>query len=72
MLRCVLQAEEAELVEIQGVGAVMAKSYVDYFKEEEHQEIYKRLLDEVELEEEEVTEDSQKFAGVNFVISGSV
>jgi len=68
----VLQAEEAELVEIQGVGAVMAKSYVDYFKEEEHQEIYKRLLDEVELEEEEVTEDSQKFAGVNFVITGSV
>ena len=50
----------------------MAKSYVDYFKEEEHQEIYKRLLDEVELEEEEVTEDSQKFAGVNFVITGSV
>ena len=50
----------------------MAKSYVNYFKEEEHQEIYKRLLDEVELEEEEVTEDSQKFAGVNFVITGSV
>ena len=68
----VLQAEEAELVEIQGVGAVMAKSYVDYFKEEEHQEIFKRLLSEVELEEEEVTEDSQKFAGVNFVITGSV
>ena len=68
----VLQAEEEELVEIQGVGAVMAKSYVDYFKEKEHQEIYKRLLDEVELEEEEVTEDSQKFAGVNFVITGSV
>lgn len=40
----------------------MAKSYVDYFKEEEHQEIYKRLLDEVELEEES-NEDSQKFAG---------
>ena len=68
----VLHAEETELVEIQGVGAVMAKSYVDYFKEEEHQEIYKRLLDEVELEEEEVTEDSLKFAGVNFVITGSV
>lgn len=50
----------------------MAKSYVDYFKEEEHQEIFKRLLSEVELEEEEVTEDSQKFAGVNFVITGSV
>lgn len=68
----VLQAEEAELVEIQGVGAVMAKSYVDYFKEEEHQELFKHLLKEVELEEEEVTEDSQKFAGVNFVITGSV
>ena len=68
----VLQAEEAELVEIQGVGAVMAKSYVDYFKEEDHQELFKHLLNEVELEEEEVTEDSQKFAGVNFVITGSV
>ena len=68
----VLQAEEAELVEIQGVGAVMAKSYVDYFTEEDHQELFKHLLNEVELEEEEVTEDSQKFAGVNFVITGSV
>ena len=67
-----LQAEEAELVEIQGVGAVMAKSYVDYFKEEDHQELFKHLLNEVELEEEEVTEDIQKFAGVNFVITGSV
>ena len=40
--------------------------------EEDHQELFKHLLNEVELEEEEVTEDSQKFAGVNFVITGSV
>lgn len=50
----------------------MAKTYVEYFADPKHREIYRRLLDEVELQKEVVTEDSQKFAGINFVITGSV
>ena len=50
----------------------MAKTYVEYFADPKHREIYRRLLDEVELQKEVVTEDSQKFSGINFVITGSV
>ena len=42
------------------------------FADPKHREIYRRLLDEVELQKEVVTEDSQKFSGINFVITGSV
>ncbi len=68
----VLHAAAEELDEIPGVGAVIAQAYVNYFSDEEHREVFSRLLDEVEIEQEELTEDSQKFAGVNFVITGSV
>ena len=66
------EATEEELLEISGVGAVLAKTYVAYFADAEHRELYENLLKEVSIEQEEVTEDSQKFAGVNFVITGSV
>ena len=66
------EATEEELVEIQGIGGIMAKTYVEYFADPKHREIYRRLLDEVELQKEVVTEDSQKFSGINFVITGSV
>lgn len=68
----VLHAAAEELDEIPGVGAVIAQAYVNYFSDEEHREVFRRLLEEVEIEQEELTEDSQKFAGVNFVITGSV
>ena len=66
------EATEEELLEISGVGAVLAKTYVAYFADTEHRELYENLLKEVTIEQEEVTEDSQKFVGVNFVITGSV
>lgn len=66
------EATEEELLEISGVGSVLAKTYVAYFADTEHRELYENLLKEVSIEQEEVTEDSQKFAGVNFVITGSV
>lgn len=68
----VLNATEEELDEISGVGGVIAKAYVDYFADEEHRDVFRRLLEEVEIPKEEETEDSRKFAGINFVITGSV
>lgn len=68
----VVNATEQELNEISGVGGVIAKAYVDYFADEEHRDVFRRLLEEVEIPKEEETEDSQKFAGINFVITGSV
>lgn len=68
----VMNASAEELNEIPGVGEVIAKAYVDYFADEEHRDVYRRLLEEVDIPKEEETEDGQKFAGVNFVITGSV
>ena len=68
----VMNATAEELDEIPGVGDVIAKAYVDYFADEEHRDIFRRLLEEVHIPKEEETADSQKFAGVNFVITGSV
>lgn len=68
----VLNATAEELDEISGVGGVIAKAYVDYFADEEHRDLFRRLLEEVEIPKEEETEDSGKFAGINFVITGSV
>ena len=68
----ILNATEEELSEISGVGGVIAGTFVDYFADEEHRDLFRRLLGEVEIPEEEITEDSRKFAGVNFVITGSV
>ncbi len=65
-------ATEEELSEISGVGEVIARAYVDYFADEERRDVFERLLEEVKIPEEEVSEDSQKFEGVNFVITGSV
>ena len=68
----VMNATAEELDEIPGVGDVIAKAYVDYFADEEHRDVFRRLLEEVHIPKEEETADSQKFAGVNFVITGSV
>ena len=68
----ILNATVEELSEISGVGCVIAGTFADYFADEEHRELFRRLLAEVEIPKEEITEDSRKFAGVNFVITGSV
>ena len=55
-----------------GVGDVIARTYAEYFADKDHIDLFYRLLDEVEIIQEEVSEDSRKFEGVNFVITGSV
>ena len=65
-------ATEEELDEIPGVGGVIAKTYVDYFAQEKHRELYQKLLAEVTIPQEEETAEAAMFAGVNFVITGSV
>ena len=68
----ILNATIEKLSDISGVGGVIAGAFVDYFSDGEHRDIFERLLQEVEIPQEETAEDSQKFAGVNFVITGSV
>lgn len=68
----ILNTTVEELSGISGVGSVIAGTFVDYFADEDHRDLFKRLLEEVEIPKEEITEDSRKFEGVNFVITGSV
>ena len=68
----VMNATAEALSEISGVGEVIAGTYVQYFADEEHREIFRRLLSEVEIPKEEKSEGGQDLSGVNFVITGSV
>lgn len=67
----VIRVTEEELSAISGVGGVIAGTFVEYFKDTAHVDVFDRLLKEVELTKE-TSEEDQKFAGVNFVITGSV
>ena len=67
-----MQATVEELVDIQGVGEVIARTFVDYFSDETHRDLFKRLLQDVKLQKEEGEESAQIFENMNFVITGSV
>ncbi|GFI50006.1 DNA ligase [Lachnospiraceae bacterium] len=71
-VEAMLKATEEELNEIPGVGGVIAKAFVDYFASERHVRQFRDLLGELVIPEEVVEEAKQIFAGVNFVITGSV
>lgn len=67
-----LRATQEELNEIPGVGEVIAKAFVDYFSSELHVRQFRELLEELNIPEEKAEEAKQIFAGINFVITGSV
>lgn len=68
----ILYATAEDLSGISGVGEVIAQTYVDYFAEETHRELFRKLLEEVEIPAGEETAEEQIFEGKNFVITGSV
>lgn len=67
----IIHANEEELSNIDGVGAVIAEVFVAYFSEENHVENLRNLLQELMIPEEKQV-DEQIFVGLNFVITGSV
>ena len=62
-----------ELSEIEDIGPIMAKSIVEFFKEEQTKDLIERLkqagVNTESLEKEEV---DQKFDGLTFVLTGSL
>lgn len=71
-LNAIQAAGVEELVEIEGIGDIIAESFVAYFKNEENQRRIRELLKEIRFEQEEPDAGKQIFQGVNFVITGSV
>lgn len=68
----VIDLTAEDLAAIDGIGDVIAGNYVAYFVDAEHRELFEKLLKEVKLPEEQEDVGEQTFAGMNFVITGSV
>jgi DNA ligase (NAD+) len=68
------EATLEQLVQINGIGDVMANAYVKFFSDEKNRLIVSDLLEEIELEAQTAatTETEQIFDGLIFVITGSV
>ncbi len=65
------RADVQELTAIDGIGEVIAKAFVEFFKSEKANSVLDELLKEVKLTAAEEAKE-QKFSGLTFVITGSV
>lgn len=61
-----------QLIEINGVGGVMAEAYVGYFSNEKNRLVVSDILKVIELEAVQVAEDNLIFENMTFVITGSL
>ena len=67
----VRQATEEELVEVDGVGGVIAKAFTAFFEDGENRKVIDDLLSVITLEKEAESSVSN-MEGIQFVITGSV
>jgi len=65
-------ADSESLTEADGIGQVLADAWCSYFADSGNQEAVDRLLAELALEPVEEEEESGEFAGMTFVVTGSV
>lgn len=70
-LEKIRQADEEEVSAIEGIGPVIAKNLVDYFGNEENNRKLTHLMSHLRIHREE-NNQNQVFAGLTFVITGSV
>lgn len=62
-----------DLIEIDGIGDVLAKAWIEYFSSEKNNALVDKLLAELTIEKEELpSEEEAVFAGKTFVITGSL
>ncbi|MEY8338191.1 NAD-dependent DNA ligase LigA [Lachnospiraceae bacterium 62-35] len=67
------RAKEEELVEVDGIGNVLAEAWTSFFSSEKNNEMADRLLMELTIEKEEIADEEEAiFSGKNFVITGSL
>ena len=70
-LKRMMDLSEGELMEIEGIGPVMATAFTAYFKDPDNRRKVVALLEEVRLETATVSEP-QTLANLTFVITGSL
>lgn len=61
-----------ELESLNGVGPVVAKAIVDWFSDEENKKLYKELLREVTIQNDDENLTSAKLKGLVFVLTGTL
>lgn len=68
-----IHATEEELTGIDGIGEVIAGSFVQYFRDENNRKEVQNLLKELTLKQEEETpQENESISGKVFVITGSL
>ena len=70
-IETMMQAKEEELSSIDGVGAVIAGTFCDYFRQEKHCRLVRQLLEELKITVE-IIEENQILSGKSFAITGSL
>ena len=66
-------ASYEDLIDIDGIGDVLAKAWIAYFADEANNRLVDHLLAELEIEKEALlSEETAVFAGKTFVITGSL
>ena len=68
----IMNATPERLNQIDGVGEVIAGTFVEYFSVEKHRREFENLLREVTIPEENAEESGRILEGIQFVITGSV
>ena len=68
----IMGASEEQLMQIEGVGGVMAAEYTKFFADESNREKVQNLLQHVQLDESFEEQEPAAFAGKTFVITGSL
>ena len=71
-IQAIMYASEEDMTAIEGIGPVIAKNFEAFFSNEKSRKEADALLKEIQLEKEEISEDSKIFEGKTFVITGSV
>lgn len=66
------QADSLALTAVDGIGAVLAKAWCDYFASEKNNRLVDRLLSELTIEKEQTDTAEAVLAGQTFVITGSL
>lgn len=70
-LDAIRKADLEEVSAIDGIGPVIARNLVNYFHEEENNQKLDYLMQHLHIQQEEI-KSQQIFAGMNFVITGSL
>lgn len=65
-------ASEEELTAVDGIGTVLADAWISYFESEKNKRLVDDLLAELTIEQESPSAETAIFAGMTFVITGSV